>query len=75
MRIGVLGIGGLGHLAVQYASKFGADTVVFSSTTSKEKEARLFGASEFILLGDLQGLTAPVDLMLITAHAAPDWNK
>ena len=42
--IGVIGIGGLGHLAVQFAAKMGADVVAFSRGTSKEKFVKELGA-------------------------------
>jgi len=74
MRVGVLGIGGLGHLAIQFAAKLGAATVVFSTSPDKEEEAKKFGATEFIVLGQEDKLKAPVDLLLITAHKAPDWT-
>ncbi|KIX92701.1 uncharacterized protein Z520_11553 [Fonsecaea multimorphosa CBS 102226] len=74
MRVGVLGIGGLGHLAIQFAAKMGAATTVFSTSPDKEKEARGFGASEFVVLGHEDKLSAPVDVLLITAHKAPDWS-
>lgn len=74
LRVGVLGIGGLGHLAIQFASIMGAETVVFSTSPSKEEEARGFGASEFVVLGHEDQLTKPVDVLLITAHKSPDWN-
>lgn len=73
LRVGVLGIGGLGHLAIQFAAKMGAETVVFSTSPSKEKEAKEFGASEFVVLGHEDQLTKPVDVLLITAHKSPDW--
>jgi len=74
MRVGVLGIGGLGHLAIQFAAKMGASTTVFSTSPNKEQEARGFGASEFVVLGQEDKLSAPVDVLLITAHKAPDWK-
>ena len=46
-RVGIIGIGGLGHMAIQFASKMGLEVVVFSSTESKKQEAVGFGASEF----------------------------
>ena len=73
-RVGVLGIGGLGHLAIQFAAKLGASTTVFSTSPNKEQEARSFGASEFIVLGQEDKLEAPVDVLLITSHKAPDWS-
>jgi len=74
MKVGVLGIGGLGHLAIQFAAKLGAPVTVFSTSPNKEKEARDFGASEFVVLGHEDKLESPVDILLITAHKAPDWN-
>ncbi|OJJ88327.1 uncharacterized protein ASPGLDRAFT_71408 [Aspergillus glaucus CBS 516.65] len=46
-RVGIIGIGGLGHLAIQFAAKMGCDVVVFSSTEDKREEALKLGASEF----------------------------
>lgn len=54
-RIGVLGVGGLGHLAIQFAQRMGFEVVVFSTTREKEGEARGWGASEFVLLDGLGG--------------------
>jgi len=47
-RIGIIGMGGLGHLAIQYAAKMGMDVVVISTTLAKEKDALNLGAREFI---------------------------
>jgi D-arabinose 1-dehydrogenase-like Zn-dependent alcohol dehydrogenase len=74
MRVGVLGIGGLGHLAIQFAAKLGAHVTVFSTSPNKESEARGFGADEFVVLGQEDKVTTPVDVLLITAHKAPDWK-
>ncbi|KAF5697069.1 NADP(H)-dependent alcohol dehydrogenase [Fusarium globosum] len=46
-RVGVLGLGGLGHLAVQYAAKMGCHVTVYSHSSGKEKAARKLGASDF----------------------------
>lgn len=43
----VLGLGGLGHLAIQYAKKMGLHVTALSTTASKEEECRSFGADEF----------------------------
>jgi len=43
MSVGVLGIGGLGHLALQMARAMGADVTAFSTSPSKEAEAKGFG--------------------------------
>jgi D-arabinose 1-dehydrogenase-like Zn-dependent alcohol dehydrogenase len=47
-RVGVLGLGGLGHLAVQYAAKVGCEVVVFSRNESKRDEAMKYGAHEYV---------------------------
>ena len=74
-RIGIIGIGGLGHLAIQFASKLGAEVVVFSTTKSKEDEARQFGAKEFLLLDEVDKLSAPVNALIIAGNRYPDWEK
>lgn len=74
-RVGIIGIGGLGHLAIQFASKLGASVVVFSHSTTKEAEARSFGAEEFYSLDDASKMTAPVDVLVLTGNKYPDWSK
>ncbi|KAG9238086.1 putative NADP-dependent alcohol dehydrogenase C 2 [Amylocarpus encephaloides] len=75
-RIGIIGIGGLGHLAIQFAAKMGCEVVVFSSTDSKKEEATGLGASEFVAtkgVSELQ-LSRPIDHLLVTTSAQPDWK-
>ncbi|TVY52521.1 putative formaldehyde dehydrogenase AdhA [Lachnellula cervina] len=73
-RIGVIGIGGLGHLAIQFASKMGMEVVVFSSTEAKKQEAIAFGASEFHATSGVESLggITKVDALLITTNVNPD---
>ena len=47
-RVGVVGIGGLGHLAIQFARVFGAEVTAFSTSADKEEEARALGAHHFV---------------------------
>ena len=47
--VGVVGLGGLGHMAVKLAASMGADVTVLSTSTSKEDDARRLGASDFII--------------------------
>ena len=47
-RVGVIGLGGLGHMAVKLASSMGAEVTVFSRQTGKEKDARRLGAASFV---------------------------
>ncbi|KAK0622855.1 chaperonin 10-like protein [Immersiella caudata] len=74
-RVGILGIGGLGHLAIQYAAKMGAEVVVFSTSKDKEAEALSFSASEFVLLSEPESVKAPVDILVLTGSKYPDWEK
>ena len=73
-RVGVLGVGGLGHLAIQFASKMGMEVVVFSSSESKAQKAFDFGASEFHITSEVEnfGGIAKVDILLVTANTLPD---
>lgn len=75
-RVGVIGVGGLGHLAIQFASKMGCEIAVFSSTEQKRAEALAFGATEFYPTKDIEKLEvrAPIDYLLVTTNAQPDWG-
>lgn len=78
-RVGIVGIGGLGHLAIQFSKKMGADTVVFSSGRAKEVEARKFGANEFYVTSEVEKgeveLEKPVDVLVVAGTGYPDWEK
>ena len=74
-RIGIIGIGGLGHLAIQFSAKMGYETVVFSTSADKEAEARAFGASEFYLLSEPEKVTKPINVLIVTGSRYPDWAK
>jgi D-arabinose 1-dehydrogenase-like Zn-dependent alcohol dehydrogenase len=73
-RVGVVGIGGLGHLAIQFAAKLGAEVVVFSTTKAKEAEAKGFGAAEFCLLSEPEKVSAPIDVLVLTGNSYPDFS-
>ncbi|KAF2809004.1 GroES-like protein [Mytilinidion resinicola] len=74
-RVGIVGIGGLGHLAVQIARKMGAEVVVFSTSQDKEKEAKGFGANEFYLLDEVEKVTKPINTLVVSGNKYPDWDK
>jgi D-arabinose 1-dehydrogenase-like Zn-dependent alcohol dehydrogenase len=75
-RVGVLGVGGLGHLAIQFAAKMGCEVVVFSGTDSKRAEAKELGASEFYATKGVKkiDIERPVDYLIVTTSVQPDWN-
>ena len=72
-RVGVVGVGGLGHLAVRFASKLGASVLAFDPDPSKKELARSLGAADLV---DPRGPLprSAVDLLLVTTHAALDWS-
>lgn len=77
-RVGVIGIGGIGHLALQYANKMGCHVTAFSSTDAKKDEAIELGAHAFINGRDedaLKKARLSCDLIIATATANLDWGR
>ncbi|KAF5393029.1 hypothetical protein D9757_001103 [Collybiopsis confluens] len=73
-RVGIIGMGGLGHLAIQFAAKMGCHVVVFSGSESKRADALALGAHEFYVTRGVSdfstlGMTEPIDRLLMTAAA------
>jgi alcohol/geraniol dehydrogenase (NADP+) len=76
-RVGVIGIGGLGHLGIQFAKAFGAEVTAFSTSKDKEKEARELGAHYFLNTQDtgaLKKVAGSFDFLLSTVSADQDWQ-
>ncbi|KAG2419093.1 hypothetical protein HFD88_002197 [Aspergillus terreus] len=75
-RVGIVGIGGLGHLAIQFAAKMGCQVVVFSGTNSKKEEAMKLGAHEFYATKGVKELKIGKKLthLIVTTSAQPDWD-
>jgi Zn-dependent alcohol dehydrogenases len=76
-RVGVIGIGGLGHLGIQFAKAFGAEVTAFSTSKDKEKEARELGAHHFLNTQDtgaLKKVAGSFDFLLSTVSADQDWQ-
>lgn len=76
-RVGVIGIGGLGHMALQFARAFGAEVTAFSSSPGKEEEALKLGAHRFVHSREskaLKALEGSQDLILSTINAAEEWG-
>jgi len=67
--VGVIGIGGLGHLALQFGRALGCNMYAFSATADKEKECRSNGASHFILTSDPESKKSAIgklDYIIVT---------
>ncbi len=76
-RVGVIGIGGLGHLGLQFAKAFGAEVTAFSTSKDKEAEARELGADHFLNTQDtgaLKKVGGSFDFLLSTVSADQDWQ-
>ncbi|KAI0143120.1 GroES-like protein [Xylariaceae sp. FL1272] len=73
--VGVMGIGGLGHLAIQFAAKMGNKVVVLSSSESKREQAFKLGAHGFVVTKDNPKLevSSLLDRLIVTTSAQPDW--
>ena len=77
-RVGVVGLGGLGHLAVMYARAMGCEVVVFSGSEAKRADAIALGATEFCVLPpnseESIGLKAGVNVLLLCGGGLPDFE-
>lgn len=76
-RVGVIGIGGLGHLAVRFLKAWGCEVTAFSSSAEKEDEVREAGARHFVNSGDpdaLRAIRGSLDFIISTVNAPLDWN-
>ncbi len=76
-RVGVVGIGGLGHIAIQFARVFGAEVTAFSTSAAKEQEARALGAHHFVNTRETRAIkevAGSMDFILSTINADQDWG-
>lgn len=76
-KVGVLGLGGLGHMAVKLAVSFGAEVTMLSTSPSKEADAKRLGAHRFALTTDpaqLKDLSNYFDFIVDTVSAEHDYN-
>jgi uncharacterized zinc-type alcohol dehydrogenase-like protein len=76
-RVGIIGIGGLGHMAIQFARAFGADVTAFSTSADKEQEALTLGAHRFVNSREskaLKEIAGTLDFILSTINADQDWG-
>jgi uncharacterized zinc-type alcohol dehydrogenase-like protein len=76
-KVGVVGLGGLGHMGVKLAAAMGAEVTVFSTSASKEKDAKKLGAKKFVVTKqpeNLAALAGQYDFILDTVSAPHDLN-
>lgn len=78
LEVAVVGIGGLGHLAIQFAHAMGFKVTAISSSLKKEKESISFGADRFISLEDEDIVLKHefgFDLLIVTSSGGVKWNQ
>ena len=76
-RVGIIGIGGLGHMAVKFAAAYGCEVTAFTSNESKFDEARGFGANHVVSSKDsatIKRLAGGFDLLISTVNLTLDWE-
>ena len=76
-KIGVVGIGGLGHLALQFGDKWGCEVTAFTTDLSKTDELKNLGADFVVNTRDeaeIAKLVGKFDMILVTANVTLNWN-
>lgn len=76
-KVGVVGLGGLGHMAVKIAKAMGAEVTVFSTSADKEKDAKRLGAKNFVLTKEAKNfkpLAGKLDLIIDTVSVPHDFS-
>ncbi len=76
-RVGVIGIGGLGHMALQFLNKWGCEVIAFSSSDSKIAEAMKLGAHRVVNSRDenqLAAIAGSLNLIISTVNVTLDWQ-
>jgi uncharacterized zinc-type alcohol dehydrogenase-like protein len=77
-KLAVLGLGGLGHMAVKFGVSFGAEVTMLSSSPSKKEDAQKLGAHKFVLTKDaeqLKSVQGYFDFIIDTVSAPHDYNE
>jgi uncharacterized zinc-type alcohol dehydrogenase-like protein len=76
-KVGVVGLGGLGHMAIKFASAFGAEVTLFTTSPAKKADAKRLGVSEVVISKDeeaMKKLEKKFDFILDTVSAKHDLN-
>jgi len=77
-KVGIVGVGGLGHLAIQFAHALDCEVTAISSSPDKEEQALALGADNFVAAEDKAGLrdmNLSLDMLLYTGHSGIDWTR
>ncbi|WP_119080742.1 NAD(P)-dependent alcohol dehydrogenase [Chitinophaga alhagiae] len=77
-KVGIMGLGGLGHMAVKFAASFGAEVTMLSTSASKEADAKKLGAHKFVLTSDAaqaKSVRNYFDFIIDTVSAPHDYNR
>lgn len=77
-RVGIVGLGGLGHMGVKFAHAMGAHVVLFTTSPDKAADAKRLGADEVVVsknAEDMARITASLDFILNTVAAAHDLDQ
>src|SRR5687768_17006882 len=77
-KLGVVGLGGLGHMAVKFGVSFGAEVTLLSTSPGKAEDAKRLGAQKFALTRDvaqLKALTGYFDFIIDTVSAKHDYSQ
>ncbi len=76
-KVAVVGLGGLGHMAVKFAASFGAEVTVLSTSPGKEQDAKQLGAHHFAITKDpeqMKLLSGKFNFIIDTVSAQHDYN-
>lgn len=76
-RVGIVGIGGLGHMGIKFANAWGCEVTAFTSSESKTAEAKLLGAHHVVSSrnkADIARIAGTLDLLLVTVNVPLDWT-
>jgi uncharacterized zinc-type alcohol dehydrogenase-like protein len=77
-KVGIVGLGGLGHMGLKFAHSFGAHTVLFTTSTGKEADAKRLGADEVVISKDPDAMAkhkGSLDFVLDCVSAPHDLNE
>lgn len=75
MKLGVVGIGGLGHMAIKFANAMGAEVWAFSTNKNKKEEAEKMGAKRFFTDWSDETLNGKLDFIVVASNNIVDYDR